>query len=140
MARFDQVASCTSSLAWTRQVFAGSAADDITAPAHIASYACHFNPGIGRDALGDLSNHIRGVMGASDAFKGYASYGLVPITGDADRPDYVVFNVTDDAQGWATGQKAIYTTEGGQSLLRHFNTILDCSTAIWTGERVIGEG
>lgn len=136
-ARFDQVATCTSTLAMRRQFYQGAGEFSGGPPAVVNSSACNYQHGHGPEDLPDLLGHITreiDALGRSDGFIGFVA---TPTAGSANPPDLFLTGVQGSLEDWASRSVALQTAPGGASLGRHFNTILDCSQRLFMGERVV---
>lgn len=136
-ARFDAVGNCVANVATIRNVYQGESPTTGTS-AFIASNACNTRGAMTPGDVLDLRGHINDVMGASDAFKKVSIYALQPITSTATLPDVYLFGVYENASAWAKATAEMAQSEAGQSLRRHFEKVLECSSSMWTGEQVVG--
>jgi hypothetical protein len=137
--RYDSVASCVPNLATVTPIIAPDPDADYADGATLATYACKFRAGSGPAALGDLTGHIADVnAGLGDAGLGSA-FQIVPLTSDLQGPDVVFVARAESTAAWATNLAALNTTPAGQSLLRHFNAVVDCGMNLWTSEQLIGD-
>lgn len=139
MERFATVASCTSSLAMRRQIYQ---ADGELTPgvsgAVINSLACNYRRGHGPDDLADLTGHVAGVINSLGLNDGSAGYVSVPTVGvGPDTRDVYFYGVSSSMKAWAKRTMTFQAAEGYASMSRHFQTILDCSNAMFLGQRVV---
>jgi hypothetical protein len=96
--------------------------------------------GAGPADLGDLTRHVADVnAGMGDAALD-AAFQIVPMTGDPQGPDVVLVAAAASTAKWADNLATLNTTPAGQSLIRHFNAVLDCGMNLWSSDRVIGGG
>jgi hypothetical protein len=136
--RYDTVANCQPNLGVVTPVIAPDPESDYSEGATLATYACNFQPGSGPADLGDLTNHIAGVnAGMGDAGLA-AAFQIVPLTSDAQGPDVVFVARASNTEAWATNIATLNTTPAGQSMVRHFNAVVDCGMNLWTTEQVMG--
>lgn len=105
--------------------------------AFVASYACRTRGMPSPDEMADLNRHIGGVFGAMGDAAPIATFALTPITTDISGPNAVYFNVFESAAHWAAVDGVLNGTEPGQMLVRHFTSMLECSTNLWASEQVI---
>jgi hypothetical protein len=136
-ARFNDVATCTSTLAMRRQ-FYQSAIEFAPGPsgAVITSSACRYQHGRGPADLEDLLGHISRSLDAADLTTGFMGFVAEPLTGGSNPPDLYLMGVAPNVEGWATMNMKLQGA-GGPSLARHFNTILDCDSRLFMGQRVV---
>ena len=138
-ARFDKVASCESNLANARPLFQGSAAPEPgPGQVFIASNACNFRPGAGPADLPDLESHVNGVLSEISAYDATTIIMATPITQGANPADLYVFSINESPSAWAANSAAFQASEAAAGLGRHFRSILDCRTALWSSEQVVG--
>jgi hypothetical protein len=104
----------------------------------VVAYACRTHQAPDRAAFGDLHRHISGVTGAMGDTAPIATYAIAPVTSDPDGPNAVYFNVFENLTHWAAFDGQLAGSESGQMLLRHFGTMMSCSTNMWASEQVIG--
>jgi hypothetical protein len=137
-ARLDSVATCTTNLATVTAVIPPPA--DSTPPdgGTIATYACMFQPGMGPDALPDLATHIAGANEAMGDAGLNAAFQIVPMASSPQSPDVVLVAGAGSTTAWANNVVAVNTTPAGQSMLRHFNAVVDCNLNLWRIEQVVG--
>jgi hypothetical protein len=136
-ARFNQVATCTSTMAMRRQFYQGAGEMTGGPPAIINSSACNYQHGHGPEDLDDLLNHITreiDALGRNDGFMGFVAS---PLVGSGNAPDLFLMGVQGSQEDWASRSVGLQSAPGGASLARHFNTILDCSSRLFLGERVV---
>ncbi len=140
-ARFDNVASCQPGLNVIMPVHQreGADAEDNDDTAHITSFACDFKHGRGGADLIDLRNHIAGVMGGMGDNSPNSTFMVQPITGGANVRDMYLFSVYNNVSAWSSFTGAMLPSEAGQSLIRHFNVVVDCDQSLWSGMQVIGD-
>jgi hypothetical protein len=134
-ARFDQVISCTSSIALRREIFASGEIDG-EPPALISSFACSTREGVDDTALNDLWGHVNGVLGDMET-SSMLLFASEPIIGSNNAPDLYLYSVENSVEDWATSQTALRNSAAGQQLGRHFNAVLDCTNSLWWGHPVI---
>ncbi len=139
-ARYDSVATCTNNLATVTAVIPPPA--DSTPPdgGTLATYACKFQPGMGPDALPDLASHIAGANEAIGDAGLNAAFQIIPMAGSPQTPDVVLVAGAGSTTAWANNLTALNTTPAGQSLIRHFNAVVDCDMNLWRSEQVVGGG
>ncbi len=137
MERFGAVADCESNLSYVRQVFNGGQPAVGTPPSFINAFACRFKDGARAEDLSDLEDNLRGTMGSLETHRAFQLYASERITGVADAPDVFYFGVHDDATAWSSRTASLFSSPAGAQLSRHFNSILDCSNALFIGEQVV---
>lgn len=137
-ARFGTVASCESNIAMARPIFQGSEAEPPGGPAFISSNACMFRPGADASSLGDLENHINGVLGGISAYNSTTVISATPFTSGPNSADLYIFAINENQSAWAAGVTAFQASAGGPGLGRHFDSVLDCDTALWFSQQVVG--
>ena len=86
--------------------------------------------------LDDLLGHISNELGNLNLNNGMFAYVGMPAIGGSD-VDLYLTGVQDTFQDWASVSVGLQQAEGGPSLGRHFNTILDCTQRLFLGERVV---
>jgi hypothetical protein len=141
-ARYDSVATCTNGLATVTAVLPPPEGSNATPDGGtLVTYACRFQPGRGPDALPDLGSHIAEVnKGLGDAGLN-AVFQIIPMNGNPQMPDVVLVAGAGSTTAWANNIAALNTTPAGQSLLRHFNAVVDCDMNLWRSEEVVfGDG
>ena len=136
MARYDTVADCMPMAGEARSVHQSEGAEDAPV-AFVAAYACRTDGMPNAAEMGDLNDHIGGVFGAIDTAP-IATYAITPITTDPTGPHVVYFNLFESASAWAALDATLNGTAGGQMLVRHFGSMLQCQTNLWASEQVIG--
>lgn len=139
MERFNSVASCSSSLAMRRQIYQ---ADGEMTPgadgAVINALACNYNRGSGPEDLADLGSHVARTVGALDLADGGSGYMTVPTVGAGPNTrDVYFYGVSASMKDWAQRNMALQASDGYASLGRHFENVLDCSSALFAGQRVV---
>ena len=137
LARFAEVATCTSSLASRQTIYAGSEAPVSSPPAFISAYACNFQDGVRKSDMVDLREHLKGAMSALGDREAYLLYETTPINSDQNSADLYLYGVNDNAATWGARTQSLVGSETGQSLIRHFDAILDCTNSHWSGIRVV---
>lgn len=135
--RFDTVADCDSILATRDVVFDGGKFAIENPPAIISSNACNLKHGVRMSDLGDLWSHISGVLGGIKEYENSIFYRSTPITPGQNAPDFFLYGVHENVSAWAAKRKAFAESEGGAGLGRHFQSVIDCTTSLWFGKRVI---
>jgi len=139
MDRFNTVASCTSSLAMRQQIYQ---ADGEMMPgadgAVINALACNYNHGRGPEDLTDITSHIARAVGSIDLDDGSAGFVSVPTIGAGPNTrDVYFYGVSDSMTSWAKRNMALQASEEYASLGRHFENVMDCSSALFTAQRVV---
>jgi hypothetical protein len=139
MERFNTVASCTSSLAMRQQIYQ---ADGEMTPgadgAVINALACNYNHGRGPRDLNDITSHIARAVGSIDLDDGSAGFVSVPTIGAGPNTrDVYFYGVSDSMTSWAKRNMALQASEEYASLSRHFENVMDCSSALFTAQRVV---
>jgi hypothetical protein len=135
--RYDTVATCQANLATATPVIAPDPEGDGPDGATIATYACKVRGG-SLAALPDLTNHVAEVnAGLGDASLD-AAFQFLPLTGDPQGPDVILVAAAESTAKWTANLAALNTTPAGQSLIRHFNAVLDCGMNLWSSEQVMG--
>lgn len=137
LARYDTVADCMPMAGQVTPVHQTEGSDG-TPAAFIAAYACRAAGPPNPSAMGDLNTHIGGVFGAMGDTAPIATYAITPITTDRTGPHVVYFNLFESASAWAALDGVLNSTPGGQMLVRHFSSMLECETNLWASEQVIG--
>jgi hypothetical protein len=138
-ARFDTVASCESNIAMARPIFQGSETSGPTGePAFISSNACMFRPGVDASALPDLESHINGVLSGISEYNSTTLFSATPMTQGVNSADLYLFAVNDNQSAWAAAVTAFQASPAAQSLGRHFNSLVNCKTALWFSQQVVG--
>ena len=138
IARFDTVATCGTGLALARPIV--EAELNFTGPSYIISDTCKVHDNLRQGDMDDLRGHIQSVFSSMDALQGVPVFQLQPITGDADTPDVVMFSVHESATAWATRAVEYYGSDEGQSLERHREKLMSCSTGHFSGEQMVPAG
>ena len=134
-ARYDTVTDCMPMLGGVNVIHERSE-DNGGEGAFVAGYACRASGHSTQADYADLNRHIGGVFGEmSDA--PIATYMITPMTTDIDGVEAVYFNVFESASHWAAWGGEINGNGTGQMLVRHFNSMLDCSTNLWASEQVV---
>lgn len=136
--RYDTVATCQDNLGMATAVIAPDPEDDGTGSATLATYACNFRGAAGPADLPDLAGHIAEVNAGMGEAGLDAAFQIVPLTSGPEGPDVVLVAVADNTEKWATNIATLNTTPAGQSLVRHFNAVVDCGMNLWTSEQVVG--
>lgn len=141
MERFNSVATCTSSLAMRRQLYQAEGEMNPGAEgdsAVINTLACNYRRGRGQDDLQDLAGHVTDVIGSLDLEDGGSGYMSVPTMGAGPNTrDVYFYGVTGSTEAWAERTMALQASPGMASLGRHFEAVLDCSNALFFGQRVV---
>lgn len=137
--RFNTVGSCQAGMMTIRDLFVreGAEADGGGAPTLVSSSACSFQPGADESDLRDLGDHIAGVLKGMGDEAPISVYGMRPITGGPNIRDVYVFNLNESASAWSGFIANLVTSEAGQRLGRHFDSVLDCDQSMWGAQRVI---
>ena len=138
-ARFESVAECDSNIAMARPVFQGSESSNDGGTAFIASNACMVQPGTSPADLIDLENHIRDVLGGISEYNASSVFMATPMTAGPNSADAYLFAVHPSQSQWAATSAAFQASAGRDSLVRHFQAVLDCKTSLWFSEQVVGE-
>jgi hypothetical protein len=133
--RFEAMSDCDSALNSQTQVYDGG--EDFEPPGYIQSFACNFRDGADASSLGDLNAHIAGYLGGTGTDKSFLVFQSTSLTPRTDSPDLRMFTVSESASAWGARQDALQASADGQSMVRHFRAILDCSVSHWSGENVI---
>jgi len=139
MDRFNTVASCTSSLAMRRQTY--QAEGELTPGSNgalINAFACNYRHGRGPDDLGDLVDHVSRVLGSLDLEDGSSGYISVPSVGAGpDSADFYFYGVHSSLTNWAARTATLQASQDAPSLIRHLQTIAECSGVLFHGQRVV---
>jgi hypothetical protein len=139
-ARFDTVANCEANVATMRPVFQSPAVlNGRPDPTFASTSACNARGPMNAGDRQDLLEHINDVLGGMDSFKTAFSFAMQPMTSTATSADVYFFNIHDSAAGWANRMSELSGSAEGQSLRRHFEAVLECSTSLWRTERMVGE-
>jgi hypothetical protein len=137
-ARFDAVVNCTAGLGALTPVFGTPPSPEGAGQAALVSgSACSIKHGMGAAEVQDLRDHIAGVVGSLGDNAPNFMFTLSPVTSGPNSPDILLFTVNESLTSYAKFREDIRTSEGGAMLGRHFNTVLDCSLALWNSQRVI---
>lgn len=139
-ARYNDVVTCQPGLALATGVFQSDSAPEEPERALLGTYACNVRNGMGPAAVASVSAHIAELnegMG-DEALEGVAQ--IVPFTQGPNSPDVIFLAIAKDMTDFANHMDALTTTPAGQAASAHFNSVLDCSTALWRAERVVGGG
>ena len=138
--RFDAIADCETNVSTVHPVFQGAnvSEDDDGGNVLIASNACMLNSGVSEADIVDLENHIRGVLGTIDEYANATVWMANPITNSPTGADAYLFVVHESLTSWAAASDGFQASPGRDSLVRHFNATMNCSSAMWTAEQVIG--
>ncbi len=138
-ARFGTVASCESNISIARAIFQGS---EVEGPpqgsAFIFSNACMLRDGVDAGDLADLEGHISAVLGGIPAYNKTTFVSVDPFTSGPNSADLYLFGVNESQSAWAASIAAFQASAGGPALGRHFNAVLDCDTALWFSQQVVG--
>lgn len=135
--RFATVATCKSSLAM-RQQFIQSEGEFEGNPAVIGISACTYQKGHGPEDLPDLLGHIAGVVDSIGRKDGFMAFAAEPMIGRArNAADVYLYGVQGSFSDWASGNAALQSAEGIESLQRHLDVILDCNQALFLGQQVV---
>lgn len=137
-ARYDSVASCTSNLATVTPVIPPPAGSTPPDGGTLVTYACNFQPGMGPDALPDLASHVAAANKAIGDAGLNAAFQILPMISGPNTPDVVLVAGAGSTTAWANNLAALNTTPDGQSLVRHFNAVVDCGMNLWRQEQVVG--
>lgn len=135
-ARFDKIVECNTSMSTREQIYTGSEEMTITPPALIASFACKLNHGQTMAHMQDLISHYNGVLDASGSYGQFLAFMDVPMVSSTDN-DLYVYEVHADLATWASRNDEMETSEAGQMFGRHAQQVVDCSSALWWGQRVV---
>jgi hypothetical protein len=134
--RFEAMSDCDSALNNQIQVYNGGG--ELTSPpAYIQSFACNFRHGSDASSMADLNAHIAGYLGGTGTNEAFLVFQSTSLTPRTDSPDLRMYTVSENASAWGARQDAIQSSEDGQSMVRHFRAILDCSVSHWSGEPVV---
>ena len=136
VARFDTVAECRSNLGSARVVREGKPLP-AGEGALVSSNLCKAKGAVSSGDVNDLRGHINAVLDGSKSFEQVSVYSIVPMTGDANSPDVVLFSVHDSVAGWARRSTELASSAAGQSLRRHFDAMLECASSLWHSEQVV---
>ena len=138
--RYDTVATCQDNLGVVTPVIAPDPEGDDGSAVTLATYACNFRGASGPADLPDLASHVAETNAALGDAGLDAAFQIVPLTAGPEGPDVVLVAVADSTEKWASNVAALNTTPAGQSLVRHFNAVVDCGMNLWSSEQVIGGG
>ena len=139
MDRFNTVATCSSHLAMRRQTYqAEGELNPSPDGAVINAFACNYRRGHGPNDLEDLVGHVSEVAGSVDLADGAAGYVSVPgIGAGPNTPDLLLYGVNGSLEKWAARGEAFQASAGAPSLMRHLQTIVECSGSLFYGQRVV---
>ncbi len=138
--RFNSVMNCNSAIASREVVYSSGEVTGSNPPAIIVSTACMVHPDVSAENLEDLWGHVRGVLGSIDAYKNHLLYRTTPTTSGRNSPDLRLYSVNSNMTDWASKRAAFQASEATPMLMRHFQSTLDCTTSLWTGQRVVPVG
>jgi hypothetical protein len=136
-ARFDEIIDCNAALNVRHELFNGGGEMGGNPPVTISVASCTLNHGKNMDSdLGDFVTHLRGTLASMDEYRSFLGYMMVPMvsTSDVDLRFVGVYNSMTD---YAAATTALRSSEEGQMLGRHFDTVFDCNSSLWAGERII---
>lgn len=136
-ARFDEIIDCNPALNTRHELFNGGGEVGGNPPVTISVASCTLRHGKNMDSdVNDFVTHLRGTLASMDEYKSFLGYMMVPMVspGEVDLRFVGVYNSMTD---YAAATTAMRSTEGGQMLGRHFNTVFDCNSSLWAGERII---
>lgn len=136
-ARFDEIVECSSSLAEIEQVFDGGTDFGGPGPIVVESFGCYLHEGMDAVAARDLVTHYKRVLEQSNGYATHLFYAVTPMLGSRDSFDRVYFGVHENLQTWAARTTAMQTSEAGAMFARHAEQVVDCSSALWWGERIV---
>jgi hypothetical protein len=135
--RFNSVMDCQSAIASREVMFDGGEFAVENPPAIIVSNACNMHQGIRYSDMGELWGHARNVLGGIEAYKNHMSFVTTPMTPGPGAPDLYLYSVHENMTAWATKRAAFQSSAGGALLASHFQSLLDCTTSVWAGQRVV---
>lgn len=135
-ARFDKIVECDTSVSMREQIYTGSEELNITPPALISSFACKLKHGQTMAHMRDLISHYGSVLDAGGAHKQFLAFMDVPMVSSTDN-DLFVYEVHQNVPTWASRTQAMQSSAAGQMFGRHANQVLDCTSALWWGQRVV---
>jgi hypothetical protein len=136
-AKFDDIIECTSSINARTEIFNGGGEIGGNPPVTISVTSCQLNHGnTMASSIPDLITHIQGTLADMPEFKSVLGYMMVPMVSQAD-VDLRFIGVNNSTAEYTAGSTALQTSEAGQMLSRHFQSVLDCKTSLWNGERII---
>lgn len=139
MERFETVAACTSNLAMRRQTY--QAQGELTPGSNgavINAFACNYRRGHDSDDLADVINHVGAVVGSLELADGAIGYVTVPTVGAGpNSADVYFYGVNSSFSNWAKRGAALEASEGMPSLMRHLQTVMECSGTLFYGLRVV---
>lgn len=139
MERFDSVVTCQSNLVMRRQTY--QAEGELNPGANgavINLFACNYRRGHGPEDLEDLVNHVSDVAGSIALADGAVGYVSVPGVGSGQNvADVIFYGVNGSVENWAARSAAFQAAAGAPSLMRHLQTILECSGSLFYGQRVV---
>ena len=135
-AGFNSVATCQTGLGVLYPTFnrESAADDDVNNTTTINSLACNLR---GSGGIGDLTAHAHSVFSAMGDKAPVFSARIEPLTGNASTPDMYLFSVFPNTEAYGDFIMALNTSEEGQGLLRHLNSVVDCNTALFAGQQVV---
>jgi hypothetical protein len=136
-AKFDDIIKCTSSLNARQEIFNGGGEMGGNPPVTISVSSCKLNHGhTMASSMPDLISHLQGTLADMAEFKSFLAYMTVPMVSstDVDLRFIGVYNTTAD---YTAATTALRTSDDGQMLGRHFRTVVDCNSSLWSGERII---
>lgn len=139
--RFDAVADCQTNVGTVRAIFQGADVteeEDSGGSAFVASNACMLHSGVSEADIVDLENHIRGVLGSVDEYSNVTVFLGSPMTEGPNGADMYLFAVHESLNSFAAASRGFQSSPGRDSLARHFNGMMDCSSAWWSSEMVVG--
>jgi len=135
--RFNSVVKCNSILASRDTMFEGGEPPVATPPAIISSNACMFKGNILPADISDFKQHVGEVLGSIPAYKNAVLYASSPLTPANNSADLYLYSVHENLSSWASKRVAFEASKGAAALGRHFQSMLDCTTSLWIGQRVV---
>jgi len=134
--KFYNVSDCQSFLLKQEEIFTGGEAYT-GQTTYIDSYACNYRDGAGPSSLRDLKAHTNAYLKAAGNYKSFRFFQQNAMTPSKNSPDVRFYGVHNNAADWGMRDDSLTTSEDGQALNRHWQAILDCTAAHWSGQQVV---
>jgi len=137
-ARFDTVVDCSAGLSSRETVYDSGDFTVSGDSAIISSNRCMLNDGVTSQDLDDLWGHAKGTLSSMDEYSNFLLFVSNSVTPGANSADLYLYGVSDNLTAWAAGRAAFGSSDAGQSLNRHFQALMTCTSDLWIGQQVVG--